>query len=76
MRKESGTMIVKLESEEGARVRRALAAEQRVSVLNLLAKRAMNINEIAAALGCREATARSHVNRALKKLRSRIEETK
>lgn len=61
MRKESGTMIVKLESEEGARVRRALAAEQRVSVLNLLAKRAMNINEIAAALGVSQPTVSTHI---------------
>lgn len=52
---------VKLESPEGEEVRRALAAEQRASMLSLLAKRAMNFDEIAAALGISQPTASTHI---------------
>lgn len=56
-----GTITVKLDSEEGAKVRRALAAEQRVNLLSLLARRAMSIHEIAAALGVSQPTASVHI---------------
>jgi predicted transcriptional regulator len=61
MKSRTGTLTVRLESEDGAKVRRALAAEQRVNLLGLLAKHAMNINEIAAALGVSQPTASVHI---------------
>jgi len=47
----TGTLSTRLDSNEGGRILRALAAEQRVKLLSLLSRRAMNINEIAAQLG-------------------------
>ncbi len=57
----SGTISAKLTSEDGARIRKALSADQRVGVLELLARRAMNVNEIAAALGISQPTASTHI---------------
>ncbi len=62
-------------SDQVWRLCQQLAPDQRAAVV-LRFYGDLSYAEIAAALGCREATARSHVNRALKKLRSRIEETK
>jgi len=57
----SGTIVVEFDSEEGALVRRALAAEQRVNLLKLLTNRAMNVNEIATTLGVSQPTASVHI---------------
>lgn len=61
MSERPGTISVKLDSEEGDLIRKALAADQRANLLSLLAKRAMNINEIAAALGVSQPTASVHI---------------
>jgi len=61
MRTPTGTITVRLDSEECTRIRKALAAEQRVILLSLLARRAMNVNEIAAALGVSQPTASVHI---------------
>ncbi len=57
----TGTLSTRLDSNEGGRILRALAAEQRVRLLSLLSKRAMNINEIAAQLGVSQPTASVHI---------------
>lgn len=57
----TGKLSVRLDSREGARIRRALAAEQRVKLLMLLGTRAMNVNEIAAILGVSQPTASVHI---------------
>lgn len=57
----NGTLAVRLDSTEGARIRKALAAEQRVKLLGLLGRRAMNINEIAAGLGVSQPTVSVHI---------------
>lgn len=57
----SRTLIVKLNSPEADAVRHALAANQRVKLLDMLAKRTMNVNEIAAALGVSHPTASLHI---------------
>ena len=56
-----GTIVVKLDSEQGETVRKALAAEQRARLLALVARRAMNVNEIAATLGLSQPTASTHI---------------
>jgi len=61
MKNRPGTLTFKLDSREGAAIRRALAAEQRVKLLNLLAKRAMNVNEIATSLNISQPTASVHI---------------
>lgn len=61
------------ESDEVWRLCGELKPAQRTAVvLRFFADR--SFAEIAEALGCREATARSHVHRALAQLRSRLEE--
>lgn len=55
------TITVKLDSEEGAKITKALAAGQRVTMLGLLARRAMNVNEITAALGLSQPTVSTHI---------------
>lgn len=60
-------------SDQVWRLCQQLAPDQRTAVV-LRFYGDLSYAEIATALGCREATARSHVNRALKRLRSRIEE--
>jgi predicted transcriptional regulator len=61
MSSKPGIISVKLDSEQGSKICKALAAEQRVTLLNLLTKRAMNVNEIAAALGLSQPTASVHI---------------
>jgi len=56
-----GTITVKLDSERGEAIRKALAAEQRARMLALIARRAMNVNEIAATLGLSQPTASTHI---------------
>jgi len=57
----SGVLTIKLNSPEAAAVRRALAADQRIKLLEILAARTMNVNEIAAALGVSHPTASLHI---------------
>jgi len=57
----SETLLVKLNSTEADAVRHALAADQRVKLLEMLAKKTMNVNEIAAALGVSHPTASMHI---------------
>jgi predicted transcriptional regulator len=61
MKTRDGILNLKLDSREALVVHKALAAEQRVKMLSLLAKRAMNINEIALALDISQPTASIHV---------------
>jgi predicted transcriptional regulator len=57
-----GAITVKLDSERGEIIRKALAAEQRAKLLALVARRAMNVNEIAATLGLSQPTASTHIH--------------
>jgi predicted transcriptional regulator len=57
----SGVLSLKLNSPEAATVRKALAADQRIRLLEMLTTRTMNVNEIAAALGVSHPTASMHV---------------
>jgi predicted transcriptional regulator len=50
-----------LDSVEGEKILHALSARQRVKLLTLLSKQAMNINEIAAALGISQPMASVHI---------------
>lgn len=52
---------LKLDSREALAVHKALAAEQRVKMLALLAKQPMNINEIAEVLGISQPTVSVHM---------------
>ncbi len=61
MRARSGILSLKLNSPEAAAVRKALAADQRIKLLEMLASRTMNVNEIAAALGVSHPTASMHI---------------
>ena len=56
-----GSIMVKLDSERGEAIRKALSAEQRAKLLTLVARRAMNVNEIAATLGLSQPTASTHI---------------
>src|SRR4030042_544402 len=47
----SGVLSLKLNSPEAAAVRKALAADQRIRLLEMLATRTLNVNEIPAGLG-------------------------
>ena len=58
---DSNCLILNIDSPEAAKVRAALAADQRAKLMNLLAHKAMNVNEIAIALGVTQPTASSHV---------------
>lgn len=61
MKNGDGVLTLKLDSREALQVQKALAAEQRVKILSLLAARPMNINEIASALAISQPTASVHV---------------
>lgn len=56
-----GVLTFKLDSREALLVQKALGAEQRVKMLSLLAKRTMNVNELASALGISQPTASVHI---------------
>ncbi len=56
-----GVKILKLDSREALVIHKALAAEQRVRILSLLARAPMNINEIAEVLGISQPTVSVHM---------------
>lgn len=56
-----GIRTLKLDSREALVVHKALAAEQRVRILGLLARQPMNINEIADVLGISQPTVSVHM---------------
>lgn len=61
MKNGDGVLSFRLASREALQVQKALAAEQRVRILDLLAAQPLNINEIASALGISQPTASVHV---------------
>lgn len=61
MDSEPGVIAVPISSKKGEAIRRALSSTQRVKLLELLAARAMNVNDIAAAVGISQPTASLYV---------------
>lgn len=61
MKNGDGILSLRLDSREAAAIRKALAAEQRVRILELLSRNPMNVNEIAAALSISRPTASIHI---------------
>lgn len=58
---QSKTLTIDFESDRAETVHRALSSRQRVKILSLLARDAMNVNDIAGALGISQSTASAHV---------------